>query len=346
MQVKHLYIHIPFCKTICDYCDFVRECYTDEKAKIYLAYICKRLSKYNAKQFATIYIGGGTPNCLNTEQLSLLLAHVCKYLKNNGEFTVECNPEWVTSEQIKLFKKYKVNRISLGVQSTNNALLAKMNRSTNITTIRNVVKQFQKAKINNINVDFMYGFNGLTIKDISHAINFIKEYHIPHVAWYALELKENSKLTKTKYQLSDELIQSQHEFIVKQMQAIHYQRYEVSSWCINKAFQSQHNLAYWNSEDWVGIGKGAYGLEKMNYYYFFDKNNKLVKVNKHYSLRQYYQHILLMGLRKINGIDLSIPINKQAYLFFKNKLKHVSIKNNHLLCNNIDLLDNTLIEII
>jgi oxygen-independent coproporphyrinogen-3 oxidase len=75
-----------------------------------------------------------------------------------------------------------VNRISLGAQSTNNALLAKMNRSTNITTIRNVVKQLQKAKINNINVDFMYGFNGLTIKDISHAINFIKEYHIPHVA--------------------------------------------------------------------------------------------------------------------------------------------------------------------
>jgi oxygen-independent coproporphyrinogen-3 oxidase len=92
-QVKHLYIHIPFCKTICDYCDFVRELYTDEKAKIYLAHIRKRLSKYIAKQFATIYIGGGTPNCLNTEQLSLLLAHICKYLKNNGEFTVECNPE-------------------------------------------------------------------------------------------------------------------------------------------------------------------------------------------------------------------------------------------------------------
>ena len=345
-KVEHLYIHIPFCKSICSYCDFVRsvpKCANE--INNYLSILVKDI-KHECKslKFKTIYIGGGTPHSLTNDQLEYLLSELSKHLAKNYEFTIECNPEFINQSQINVFKKYKVNRISLGVQTRNNKILKEFNRKHTNNQVDNAVKLLQKNKITNISVDFIYGYSKMTQQDIDKDIKFILDNHIPHVSFYSLELKPNSVLTKTKYQLNDELIDKQLAYIIKKFKDNKYIHYEVSNWCINKKYQSQHNLAYWNTKQWKALGYGAYGFENMVYYHF-DKDKR---INQKYSLKEYYQHILIMGLRLTSGLNLKNQDHKKAWNYFKNKIdpQLYFVKNNNVIVKDINKLDDILINII
>ena len=345
-EVKHLYIHIPFCKHICSYCDFVRKvpscmCEVNDylnKLNQDIINECKNL------KFKTIYIGGGTPNSLNDTQLTFLLSTLTKYLDKDYEFTIECNPEFITQSQINIFKKYKVNRISLGVQTRNRKILNDFNRKHTNLQVDKAIKLFQKNKLTNISVDFIYGYHKMTNKDIDADIKLLLDYHIPHVSFYSLELKPGSTLTKQKYQLDEELIDKQFAYIINKLKSNHYIRYEISNWCLNDKYRSQHNLAYWQTKQWKALGYGAYGFENMCYYYF-DKNKK---ISHKYSCKEYYQHILIMGLRLLEGLDLTNPDFKKAWNYFKNKIdpKLYFVENNHVIIKNINTLDEVLINII
>lgn len=346
-KVAHLYIHIPFCKNICSYCDFIRKTpISNDEIDSYLNKIIKQINNecINLK-FKTIYIGGGTPNCLTNQQLDFLLINLKKYLVNKYEFTIELNPEFVNDEQIKILMRNQVNRVSLGVQSCNNQILKDFKRIHNLDQVKKSIKILKDNNLNNISIDFIYGYNLMKNSDIIDDIRFVRDYKINHVSFYSLELKTNSLLNKKSYKEDLFLIEQQLKLIIKEMKKIKYQRYEVSNWCVNKKYQSLHNLAYWNYYDWKAIGIGGYGNENMNYYHYdwnFKKyNNKLTK-------KDYYQHILIMGLRLIDGIDLSIKHQCDAYNFFKKKLDHnkLIIKNNHVKVKNINLLDDVLLSII
>ena len=345
-KVEHLYIHVPFCKSICSYCDFVRsipKCAGEINR--YLINIVKDIKhKCKSLKFKTIYVGGGTPNSLTNEQLKVLLSELSKHLKKTYEFTIECNPEFINQSQIDIFKKYKVNRISLGVQTRNNKILKEFNRKHTNAQVDKAIKLLQKNKLNNISVDFIYGYSKMTKQDIDKDIKFVLDNHIPHASFYSLELKSNSILTKSKYQLDDELIDKQLAYIIKKFKDINYARYEVSNWCLNKKYQSQHNLAYWNTKPWKAFGNGAYGFENMIYYHI-DKDKKISHI---YSCKEYYQHILIMGLRLVNGFDLKNQDHKKAWDYFKNKIdpKLYFVKNNNVIVKDINKLDDILINII
>ncbi|MCF0227817.1 MAG: radical SAM protein, partial [Malacoplasma sp.] len=257
-QVEHLYIHIPFCKHICSYCDFVRS--VPKCACEVSDYLNKLVVSINNEckflKFKTIYIGGGTPNSFNNVQLTFLLSSLYKHLAKSYEFTIECNPEFITQEQINIFKKFKVNRISLGVQSRNNNILKDFNRMHTNADVDKAVKLLQKNKINNISVDFIYGYHKMTNSDIDKDIKFILDNHIPHASFYSLELKPGSKLSKANYNLNEELIDKQFAYIIKKFKNNKYKRYEISNWCINKNYQSQHNMAYWKTKPWKAFGYG------------------------------------------------------------------------------------------
>ncbi len=350
-KLKSLYIHIPFCKSICTYCYFVRSIpKTATEIDKYLDYLIQKIKiECKNKKFETIYIGGGTPNCLSKLQLSRLLNECHDHLAKNGEFTIECNPEFVTDIQAKILKKYNVNRVSLGAQTLNPKILKLFNRKHNNTQLIKSIKALRKHNINNINVDFIYGFNLMNIANIKEAIDFIKIYKIPHVSFYSLELKEGSILNKLNYQINEEKNDQQFKFIIQYLKKSHYKRYEVSNWCLDKSFICKHNLSYWKSNDWKAIGLGAYGLENKNYYFYYkNKQNKICKQNTKLSLKDYYFQIISMGLRLIEGIDLKIDKNKKAFEYFKTKIdpKLIKIKNNKLIAKNINQLDNILIEII
>lgn len=345
---KHLYIHIPYCKYICTYCDFVRKI-PKEESEIYnyINLIINEINKINHK-LKTIYIGGGTPNYLSNEILSKLLDSLNKNIDINTEFTIECNPDFLNDEQAKIFKKFNVNRISLGIQTTNNNILKLINRKHTIEQAKNAIYILQKNNIDNISCDFIYNLPLLKEKDLIESIDFCLENKIKHISFYSLEIKEGSIMNKMREKIDKDKEEDQLEFIIKKLNKTNFKRYEVSNWSLNDNFKSQHNLSYWKMKDWKGIGYSSYGFEKFDYYYINGDYLNHKKESNIISKKEFYQYILMMGLRMIDGINLSDKNNYEAYSFFKEKLNHelLEIKNNFLKAKNINLLDEILLDII
>lgn len=343
MKTKHLYIHIPFCKSICTYCNFYRTKEKNkEKINEYIIKITNQIQKID-NLFSTIYIGGGTPNYLENENLSFLLFNLQKNVSSTTEFTIECNPELVTDEQVKIFAKYRVNRVSLGIQSLNDSTLKLLNRTHNSNDAINAIDILYKNNIKNISCDFIYNLPNMTLKDLDKIFNFILTKKIKHISFYSLEVKKNSKLEHIKYKIDSDKEDFFFEKIKKKFIEIKYQRYEISSWSISDEFYSKHNLAYWKLENWAAIGDGSYGFEKDCYY--FNKPN--VCTFDKWSDKEIYQNILMMGLRLIKGIDLKINKNHCAFNYFKDKINdQVNINEGFVSAKNIDFLHDLLIKII
>lgn len=346
-QVNHLYIHIPFCKHICWYCDFKRSLSDDKTKSQYIDLLIKELNdKYKNHKFKTIYVGGGTPNCLNHD-LYRLLNKLSNHLQDDYEFTIECNPEFITDKQIKEFVNCKVNRISLGVQSTNDNILKQIGRKHTIKDVENAINII-KNNITNFSIDLIYGFNEQTIEDIQKDFEFINKYKIPHVSFYSLEIKDNSIYGKMNYHINEVDIEDKLKFIERKFSELGYIRYEVSNWCRDLPLTSKHNLAYWNSADWIGMGYGAFGFQNFDYY---NVSGSSLNWNvEHHKLteEELYQQVFIMGLRTIYGLDLNNELHNKAYQYYKNKLdkKQISIKNNHIVAKNLNTIDNILIDLI
>lgn len=345
---NHLYIHIPYCKYICTYCDFVRKI-PKEKKEIdeYINLLINQINKIKHK-LKTIYIGGGTPNFLSNDNLTKLLLSLNKNIDLETEFTIECNPDFVNEVQVRIFKKYKVNRISLGVQTTNNNILKLINRKHLIEDAKKSISILKKHNITNISCDFIYNLPLLTKNDLKNSIQFCLENNIKHISFYSLEIKEGSIMNKMKHKINKDNEEDQLEFIINELKKTNFKRYEVSNWSLHNKFQSKHNLSYWKMKNWRGIGYGSYGLESLDYYYIKGNYLEHKKESNILSKKEFYQYILIMGLRLIDGIDLRDKNNNNAYLFFKEKLNHnlLEIKNNFLKAKNVNLLDEILIDII
>ncbi|GHU50782.1 hypothetical protein FACS189459_5300 [Bacilli bacterium] len=245
IKPEYLYIHIPFCKSICTYCDFIRKIGCSKEIECYVNKIIDELNnKYKDYSFKTIYIGGGTPNSLNDIILDKLLFTCSKLLQQKYEFTIECNPEFVNQKQIDIFKKNKVNRISLGIQSTNNKTLKEIGRKYTIEEAKKAIDLFYLNNINNVSIDFMYGFGNDTTQDIKNDFDFIVNNNIKHYSFYSLELKEGSIMTKQHKKLNDNLIDSLLEKVILLSKQYNYKRYEVSNFAISEQYESLHNKAY------------------------------------------------------------------------------------------------------
>lgn len=348
-MTKHLYLHIPFCHQICKFCDFRRE-KTDDITKMtnYVNQIIKEIKLTSQKkQYKTIYLGGGTPNYLPNNLLEKLLNALNPYLEDNYELTIECNPDLVTIKQAELFKRCKVNRISLGVQSTNDDILKAMNRTHNINDVHIAIANLRRYSINNISCDFIYNLPNEKIEDIYNIFKFIENENIKHVSIYALEIKYGSILNIEKHKINSEIEDEKFLIIKKMMKNLKFQRYEISNWQKDNSF-SKHNLCYWNNKCWKALGYGACGFENKHYYEIGGTiNNHYVTKLEKLNLFDYYFQIMMMGLRLVNGIDLRIKDNFYAFKYFENKLiNKTKIVNNHLRAKNIDLLDDILIDLI
>lgn len=343
---KSLYIHIPFCRNICTYCDFKRDIYQKNDASNYIANLVKQL-KGIKHSLETIYIGGGTPNCLDNFDLKLILEQLNNNCTSSTEFTIELNPEFVNLEQINLLKQYNVNRISLGVQSLNDSILKKIGRIHNKAVIISAIELLNKH-FDNISCDFIYNLPQMSENDIDDIVNFINKYQIKHLSFYALEIKDNALLNKMKYQIDiDEEANQMESLQAKLNLKTKLRRYEISNWSIGEKFFSKHNLGYWKMDQWYGIGNGATGFYQ-NCYLTADGQN----FDYHYSIRrinqrEYYQDIIIMGLRLIEGLDMNNIIQKNAFEYFKIELEEFLVKeNNFLKIEKIDLLNEVLLKII
>lgn len=260
-NINSLYIHIPFCDHICNYCDFTKFLKNEifiEKYVLNLLNDLKNIKSYYNK-FKTIYIGGGTPSILSLNQLERILSIIKPLLSKNCEYTIEVNPESINEDKLKLFKNYGINRISIGIQSFNTNLLKIINRDYGIDYFNLI--EIVKKYFSNINIDLIYGLPNENMNELSIDLeNFIK-LDINHISIYSLIIDQGSIFHNQKLKEEDnDKLRDEYDLIVKTLEKHGLNRYEVSNFS-KKGYESKHNLNYWYDDEYVAIGVGSSGYE-------------------------------------------------------------------------------------
>lgn len=320
-MIKSLYVHIPFCHSICSYCDFKKVPYDQEVADYYISALERDLRRYRGKmEIQTLYVGGGTPSILTSNQIEQLCDLLSKYVKWDEikEFTFECNPEDVTYELASKLVEVGVNRISLGAQTFNDNILKRINRRHTSKTTMSAFNIFREVGIKNISIDLIYGLEGQTAKDIEYDLNTIALLMPDHISWYSLIIKEGTELEGQQIDQTkeEELMEIAFEGLKKRG----YNQYEISSFSRDKKHESMHNKAYWLTENWLGIGWGASSHIDGK---LIDNIGTVVdwkeKVEVQDEEDRHFQ-VLMMGLRYFDGIPIKVEPYKSAYKYFDSKI--------------------------
>jgi len=266
-----LYIHIPFCNSKCAYCNFVSKVGTHNEKTRYTANLIEEI-RIRAKEFnpryeiSTIYIGGGTPSCLDPKAISLILNEIYNRftVRNQAEITIEANPESVTREKAEIYASRGVNRVSMGLQCVDNSILELMNRKHTVADFENAVKIFKSVGITNISADIILGYPNQKVEYVERTINKLISLDIPHISAYMLQIEEGTALANS---VSGKklIVPTEKETIlmykkaVDKLTAAGYIRYEVSNFA-KIGFRSKHNQTYWDRGEYLGLGVSAHSF--------------------------------------------------------------------------------------
>ena len=308
--MRSVYIHIPFCNSICSYCDFCKFLHSDIWASAYLDHLEREINDYYEKDVVkSIYIGGGTPSALNFDNLNKLF-NIIKIFKLNDEyeFTFECNINDITEELLYLLKDNGVNRLSIGVESFNKYNLKFLNRKHDKKDIFEKVKLCKKY-FKSINIDIIYALPIETYSIFKSDIKNALKLDIKHISTYSLIIEEHTMLYNKKVKpISENMDAKMYKYICKKLRKKGFNHYEVSNFA-KKGYESKHNLTYWDNDEYYGFGLGASGyINQMRYEntrnfnkYLNDKyrfNELLV------SIQEEMENELILGLRKIKGVSI------------------------------------------
>lgn len=316
-----LYVHIPFCGKICNYCDFVK--FKPKNVDIidqYVNRLIENFFEYSSyfDEIRTIFIGGGTPNYLDDKNLEKILRTLSKNLKNIKEFSIEINPEYFTENQAKLFKKYNVNRVSIGVQTFDNRLLENINRGHKEEDVYIAVEILKKYGLNNYSFDLMYGFENQTFKMVKTDLKKALKLKPKHISYYSFIMEKNTffyhKFIRDSYEIMDEDLNYKiTKFIKNKLKLKKYINYEISNYA-KKNYFSIHNSLYWEFENYIGIGLGASGflngIRIKNERVLSKYLNNFVYYNHKLKEEELLSENMIMGLRLLKGLNLDI-INKR-----------------------------------
>lgn len=307
---RGLYIHIPFCKHICNYCDFPKLVPTNnDLIDKYLNRLFDELDSYKdyMDDIISIYIGGGTPNMLSDNDLERLFKKISSYDLSPKEYSIEVNPEILTKSQIKLFKKYNVTRVSIGAESLDNEVLSYLGRHHTHDDIIKAINNLKEEGINNINLDFIYAHPMDNIKRLEREINEALSLNIPHFSFYTLILEDRTLFSHNKIKmLDDDLISDLMDLVNDKLKNYHH--YEISNYSF-PGYESIHNLLYWSADEYIGVGMGASGyLGGIRY----DNEKYISKYLKNYRMEENKLQIsdlkseyMMLGLRKLDGISIT-----------------------------------------
>lgn len=314
--MRSVYIHIPFCSSICSYCDFPKVVYNELWVNNYLIALEQEIDKYYEKESVnTIYIGGGTPSCLSLLQLKTLLDILKKFkLTDIYEYTFEMNVNDIEEDKLKMLKEYGINRISVGVESFDERNLKYLNRKHSKKQIFNNIKLLKKY-FTNINVDLIYALPIENFNDLRTDIKNFLKLDVPHISTYSLIIENNTFLSNKKVKPIDEDEDyKMYNYICKKLTKEEYVHYEVSNFA-KPGFESDHNLNYWNNDEYYGFGLGAHGFINGVRYENTKNYNKYLnsefRVNELFiSKREDMENEVMLGLRKLKGIDIEHFFNK------------------------------------
>ena len=259
-----LYVHIPFCKQKCGYCDFYSIKYDEDTAKKYCYEIKKRIAEFDTR-FDTVYFGGGTPSIIGNGVADILSA---VHFSENAEITAECNPDSATHLFLQTAAESGVNRLSIGLQSANDNELALLTRPHTAIDVKLAVEKARLYGIDNISLDVMIGFKGQTIDSLKNTLDFCIELNVNHISAYLLKVEPQTKFSAINdIALNDDEMSALYEFCCEYLENHGYGQYEISNFA-KSGFECRHNLIYWNCDDYVGLGPAAHSLYQNQRYHF------------------------------------------------------------------------------
>ncbi|EJT6497279.1 oxygen-independent coproporphyrinogen III oxidase [Clostridium perfringens] len=322
MDKISLYIHIPFCAQKCLYCDFPSFARKDHLRKAYIEALNKEIislrEKHNNLEINTIFIGGGTPSVLEADELECLLKEVAKLnMAKDIEYSMECNPGNLTEEKLEVMKKYGVNRISMGLQAKQDNLLKGLGRIHNYKTFKENFLLAKKVGFNNINVDLMFGLPNQRLNEWEETLREIISLEPAHISAYSLIIEEGTAFynlyENDKLKLpTEEEERKMYHLAKKILEENGFNQYEISNYA-KEGKECRHNLAYWNMDNWIGVGSAAAsyinGKRIKNissvegYINSINEKREAVEEIINNSKNDNMEEFMFMGLRKINGID-------------------------------------------
>ena len=326
-----LYIHIPFCKRKCYYCDFTSYCNKDDLIEEYIKYLNYEISEVgegikNAigkkySEISTIYIGGGTPSYIDSKYITAILKTIGNISSlEDKEITIEVNPGTVTKEKLESYKSAGINRLSIGMQETDNELLNKIGRIHSYEEFEGTYKMAREVGFKNINVDVMIGLPSQTIENVEQTINKVISLNPEHISVYSLIVEENTPIEKMitgkKLILPDEEIERKMYWRVKELLETNgYKHYEISNYA-KPGFESKHNSNCWEQKEYFGFGVAAHSYtdgarysniesieEYIENYKQGKQENNFVFHEKQDKFAQMKEYVML-GLRKIDGVNV------------------------------------------
>ncbi len=268
-HIEYLYVHFPFCKSKCPYCDFFSIPNADQKMKdLYTLSLIKELearSEYMARPLRSVYLGGGSPIVIGSDNLNSLFKRLEAFISKGTEATIELNPEHLEEEQyllnmITLFKKIGINRISLGIQTVDTKLREHISRHFNMDKLKNTLGLLKNSGFI-ISFDFMFGLPYQTLDLLKKDISFIKQYRPHHVSMYLFTPPVGFSLTNK--QPADDVIEEMFLISHEELERIGYSHYEISNYAL-PSYESKHNSAYWRRDPYIGIGAAAHSFYKAN----------------------------------------------------------------------------------
>lgn len=329
MKELGIYVHIPFCKRKCNYCDFIS---FQNKNEIILRYIeslkkeiRQSIKLTNSKDYIvkTIYIGGGTPSFIESKYIIEILKEIReKYIVDeNAEVTIEVNPGTVTEQKLRDYYNSGINRLSIGLQSDNDEILKTIGRIHTYSEFLDTYKLARKVGFKNINVDLMLGLPNQTIELLENTVNNVIKLEPEHISIYSLILEEGTKLerqiTNGELNLPDENTERIMYHLVKEiLKQNEFIQYEISNYS-KIGFESKHNIDCWNQKEYIGFGIAAHSYIDMERFsnitdieeYIKNIENEHMKDN--YTINEKQDKIsqmkeyMMLGLRKIKGISIA-----------------------------------------
>lgn len=345
-----IYVHIPFCESKCLYCDFNSSCESEEVIKNYIRALLKEIelygNKYSEYIVDTIFIGGGTPSSINYKYILMILERIKKSfcLDKDAEISIEGNPNSITEENTREYVKAGINRISIGAQSFDESELKELGRIHSSEDISLAVEFCRNSGLKNINIDLMMGIPKQSFESLEYSLQRAVSLNPTHISFYSLILEEGTPLYEMESGGVDLKLPGEdderlmYKYLLKFLRERNYHQYEISNFSL-EGYECRHNIKYWKSQDYLGLGLSAHGRVKdIRYSNTSDINEYIKSMDKNIfprdkeeclSTTDRINEYIFMGIRLNNGIDL-VAISEEFSIDFLREYENEIEKNLNL----------------
>lgn len=327
-MTENVYIHIPFCKSKCNYCSFVSFVKLEQKEQYIKALILQINSEYKGEKVETLYFGGGTPSLLTIDEFRSLLKLF--NFTDKPEITAEVNPDSVDYDYLKALKSLGINRISIGSQTFNDKILKIIGRRHNAEQIIATVKMAKDAGFDNINLDLIYGLPEQNLSGFETDLTKAIDLNVQHISLYGLKIEEGCYFYKNPLEhlsTDSDLQADMYLKAVEMLKNVGFDHYEISNFSL-PGYNSKHNLNYWDNDSYYGFGCAASGyVDGVRYTNLTDLKEYIMnpfskESAQKLSQKEILEEAIFLGLRKISGINIE-KINKKFRIDFNQKYSKI-----------------------